>query len=131
MKKIFTLAAILAFAVSAFADDNTLTLYYDNNNGTDNNVLEAVENLQKITFSKGNVVLTLKDGTTTSTAMSDIKRMFFSTPGAVGIEGVQSDGITAQPGQVYDLTGRRINISMTSELKQGIYIIDGKKVMVK
>lgn len=118
-------------SVAAFADNNTLTLYYDANDGTTNNMLEAVEKLQKITFSDGNVVLTRKDGTATSTAISVIKRMFFTTPEVVGVKSVQADEITAEPGKVYDLTGRRINVEMTGKLQQGIYIIDGKKILVK
>ncbi|MCR5312446.1 MAG: hypothetical protein K6E54_02140 [Bacteroidaceae bacterium] len=130
MKKILSIAAALMLSISAFAED--YSLYYDSTNGTTNSVLSEVSKLQKLTFENGNVVLTYKDGTTSSTAISDIKRLFFSTPETVGISEVEEESISANAKGVYDLTGRKLNVDIKSnKLPKGIYIVDGKKVLVK
>lgn len=126
MKKILTLALAMALGSSAFADD--FSLYYDANEGTENNKIETVANLQKITFENGNMVITRKDGTTAQTSLTSVKRLFFSTEEAVGIEPAKE--VKAKAGKVYDLAGRRLAIE-PEKLTKGIYIIDGKKVAIE
>ena len=53
-------------------------------------------------------------------------KMLFDTP--TGIEEMQIEDVVA-PNSVYDLNGRRLNAAET--LVPGIYIINGKKVMIK
>lgn len=125
MKKLFTLATALTLGLSAFADD--FNLYYNSAEG-DNNKIESVDNLQKLIFENGNLVVTLKDGTSTSLPTEGITRLFFSTEkGIVGIEEVEEAN---RKGEVYDLTGRKLSIDI-NELLKGIYIVDGKKILVK
>lgn len=125
MKKIFTLATALTLGLSAFADD--FNLYYNSAEG-ENNKIESVDNLQKLVFENGNLVVTLKDGTSTSLPTEGITRLFFSTEkGIVGIEEVEEAN---KKGEVYDLTGRKLSIDI-NELPKGIYIVDGKKILVK
>lgn len=126
MKKIFSLATALMLGLSAFADD--FNLYYDSAEEK-NNKIETISNMQKIVFENGNVVIMLKDGTSTSLPTEGMTRLFFSTETAVGIEEVE-ETTACKKGEVYDLTGRKLNIDV-NELPKGIYIIDGKKVLIK
>ena len=128
MKKIFTLATVLMLGLSAFADD--FNLYYDSTEGQGNKI-ESVSNLQKLTFEEGKLVITLKDGTSKSLPTAGITRLFFNTEKAVNIEDVE-ETTANKKGEVYDLTGRKLNIDLNSEkLPKGIYIIDGQKILVK
>ncbi|MCH5175726.1 MAG: hypothetical protein J1F40_07555 [Prevotellaceae bacterium] len=128
MKKLFTLATVLMLGLSAFADD--FNLYYDSTEGQGNKI-ESVSNLQKLTFEEGKLVITLKDGTSKSLPTAGITRLFFNTETAVGIKDVE-ETTADKKGEVYDLTGRKLNIDLNSEkLPKGIYIIDGQKVLVK
>ncbi len=43
-----------------------------------------------------------------------------------GVEGIEAETATASDGKIYDLSGRRVQ-----KAQKGLYIIDGKKVMVK
>ena len=50
--------------------------------------------------------------------------------------GINSPHLTSpeEEGQVYDLSGRRINSQLStlnSQLKKGVYIVNGKKVLIK
>ena len=128
MKKLFTLATVLMLGLSAFADD--FNLYYDSTEGQGNKI-ESVSNLQKLTFEEGKLVITLKDGTSKSLPTAGITRLFFNTEKAVNIEDVE-ETTANKKGEVYDLTGRKLNIDLNSEkLPKGIYIIDGQKILVK
>ena len=51
-----------------------------------------------------------------------------------GIQGVEMDEAQAKDAAVYDLSGRRIAADvhqLGSSLQQGMYLIGGKKVLVK
>lgn len=126
MKKILSLSIIASFCLTAMADD--FSLYYDANEGQTNNRMESVANMQKITFENGNIVITRKDGTTASTPIASVKRIFFSTDEAVGIEAPAK--VIAENEDVYDLTGRKIKNVSINNLPKGIYIVDGKKIQI-
>ena len=126
MKKLLTMATALTLGLSAFADD--FNLYYDSAE-EENNKIEAVANMQKIVFEDGNLVVTLKDGTSKSIPTAGITRLFFSTETAVGIEDLNV-ATTDKKGDVYDLTGRKLNIGI-NELPKGIYLVNGQKVLIK
>lgn len=114
--------------MAAFADD--FNLYYDSAEGTQNNKIEAVANLKKIVFEDGKIVAILADGTKKETPLTDVKRLYFNTESAVSIAGIKEESIGKQG--IYDLTGRALNIDINKDkLPKGIYIVDGKKVMVK
>ena len=128
MKKLLTLITVLMLGLSAFADD--FNLYYDSTEGKVNKI-ESVANLHKLTFEEGKLVITLKDGTSTSLPTAGITRLYFNTEKAVNIEDVE-ETTADKKGEVYDLTGRKLNIDINSEkLPKGIYIIDGQKVLIK
>ena len=128
MKKTITLAIALILGLSAFADD--FNLYYDSEEGKGNKI-ESVSNLQKLVFEDGKLVVILKDGTSTSLPTEGMTRLFFNTETAVGIDNVKEEAANKK-GEVYDLTGRRLNIDLNNgKLPKGIYIIDGQKVIIK
>lgn len=128
MRKIIFSALTFMCAMAAFADD--FNLYYDSAEGTQNNKIEAVANLKKIVFEDGKIVAILADGTKKETPLTDVKRLYFNTESAVSIAGIKEESIGKQG--IYDLTGRALNIDINKDkLPKGIYIVDGKKVMVK
>ena len=110
--------ALLAVSTTAFADEyNYLVL---DHNGSVSSVL--LENLQKITFEDGNVVLTTTEGKETF-SLTQMERMYFSET-ATAITSVKEN--TAKSDVVYDLSGRKV-VNPT----KGLYIVDGKKVVIK
>lgn len=131
MKKNIILSAAIMLSAMAFADD--FNLYYDSYAGDAGIKIESVANLKKITFEDGKIVAFTADGKTQTIPTSDIKRLFFSTEKTVvGIEEVTENGIQNQVDKVYDLTGRKVNIDLQKgELPKGMYIVNGKKILVK
>ena len=129
MKSHTLLTAAFLLSTMAFADD--FNLYYDATTSTESRKIESVENLQKLTFEKGTMTVILKNGNTTTVNLSNVKKLFFSTEEAVGIEDVKADDdTTAKKGEVYDLTGRKVNID-PNNLPKGLYIINGKKKLIR
>lgn len=131
MKKLFTIAALLC-GTGAFADD--FSLYFDSaNSPQQSTVIARVSDIKKLVFENGNVIAVMKDNTEKSTSITDIKRLFFSTEDAVSIDELAVKTTdAAKDGEVYDLAGRKLNVNpQTPKLQKGVYIINGKKVMVK
>lgn len=148
MKKIFALITFAIFSVATMAEDNHLYIEPNAGETTD----WSIPSLQKITFQNGNVVLTMKDGTSTYTPISSIKRMYICTPSANGINDVESnaqctwDGerlhVSAKqntPVRVFSVNGalvRSVRLTDTSidlqGLSRGMYIVnvDGQNFKV-
>ena len=130
MKFFKILAAAFLLSTTAFADD--FSLYYDATSSTTSTKIDAVDNLQKLTFENGTMTVIRKDGTTSTVSLSSIKKLFFSTEETVGIEDVKTENPATRKGEVYDLTGRKISIDLNSQLlSKGLYIIDGKKKLIR
>ena len=131
MKKNMILSAAVLLSATAFADD--FNLYYDSSAGNTGIKIESVANLQKITFEDGKMVTFTTDGKTQTLNTADIKRLFFSTEKTVtAIEGVEEGAAGEKVYEVFDLMGRKINIDPhTGELPKGVYIVNGKKILVK
>lgn len=117
----------LAFAASALAAQaDDLSLYLEPTAGATSGY--EVSSLQKMTFSDGNVVLTKKDGTAVSTAISTIKRMYFDQT-ATAIN--QLLGQTTAPYTIYNINGVRVGEGSAScfadinlqNLQHGLYIV--------
>ena len=75
---------------TAYADDFRLFI-----EGTDFNILSGYElnQIKKITFEEGQVVITKQDGNRNATAFSDINRIHFSTdPLPLAVEEVKTEG---------------------------------------
>ena len=66
-----------------------------------------------------------------SVPASDVKVLYFHADDATNIENL-SPANSEGEGVVYDLSGRKINYhlsTLNSQLKKGIYIVNGKKIL--
>ena len=114
MKKLFLLG-MLCLSVAAMADDVQKI---------------DVSKVSKITFEGDNVVITYNNGTATTTA--DMATVVLDFSSATGIEerGVLLEKEGLEGKAVYNLNGQQVGNS-AARLAKGVYIINGKKVIVK
>ena len=114
MKKLFFLG-MLCLSVAAMADDVQKI---------------DVSKVSKITFEGDNVVITYNNGTATTTA--DMATVVLDFSSATGIEErvvlLEKEGLEGKV--VYNLNGQQVGNS-AARLAKGVYIINGKKVIVK
>ena len=83
--------------------------------------------VKEITFDGDNVTLSYADGTDETLDMSLVKLSFaYNTTGISNIE--TSNKVLA--GKVFNLNGQLVGTS-TQNLNKGIYIVNGKKVIIK
>ena len=118
MKKVylFLLGALLSTAAMA---DNKQTLTIDG--------AQVSNTVKEITFDGDNVKLIYADGTDETQDMSLVKLSFaYITTGISNIE--TSNKVLA--GKVFNLNGQLVGTS-TQNLSKGIYIVNGKKVIIK
>ena len=120
----------LAFTMNTFAED--FSLYYESATDGGNVEVSAVAKLQKLVFKNGVLAVTFKDGTTQTTNLSAVKRLFFATP-TTGVESIEAEDAknVKNEGTVYDLMGRKVSENFGDNLPKGMYIVGGKKVLVK
>ena len=89
-----------------------------------------VTKVSKITFEGDNVVITYNNGTATTTA--DMATVVLDFSSATGIEErvvlLEKEGLEGKA--VYNLNGQQVGNS-AARLAKGVYIINGKKVIVK
>lgn len=89
-----------------------------------------VSKVSKITFEGDNVVITYNNGTATTTA--DMATVVLDFSSATGIEErvvlLEKEGLEGKV--VYNLNGQQVGNSAV-RLAKGVYIINGKKVIVK
>ena len=125
-----SLMAVLALgALTAEAED--FNLYYVASDGTLATQKWEVNKLQKITFEEGKMHVIAKDGSTTDVPTAGIQKLVFNTEkGITGIEEIQDENQNQAKEEVYDLMGRKLDIAI-DQLPKGIYIIAGKKTLIK
>lgn len=82
----------------------------------------------QLTFDGNNVVLTFEDGTTQTADMATVSINLTYNSDPSGIENVINDCKTE--GMVFSISGQYLGNS-TEKLSKGLYIIDGKKVVIK
>lgn len=83
--------------------------------------------VSEITFDGDNVVLQYADNTSDIGDMSSVTLSFtYQTTGISQIEGIKQ----ALQGKVYNLQGQYVGSSLQG-LSKGVYIINGKKVIIK
>ena len=83
--------------------------------------------VSEITFDGDNVVLQYSDNTSDQADMSLVTLSFtYQTTGISQIEGIKQ----ALRGKVYNLQGQYVGSSLQG-LSKGVYIINGKKVIIK
>lgn len=89
-----------------------------------------VSKVSKITFEGDNVVITYNNGTATTTA--DMATVVLDFSSATGVEErvvlLEKEGLEGKA--VYNLNGQQVGNS-AARLAKGVYIINGKKVIVK
>lgn len=130
MKRKIVFVATLMLSTIAWAED--FNLYYTATSDGTNVKVESVKNLQKVVFENGNMVITFKDGSSKTVALSLVQRLrFFTDSGIVGVEDVKN-AEACMKHQVHDLTGRKLgdNINI-KQLSKGTYIIDGQKTLIR
>lgn len=118
MKKAYLLllAGMLSTAVFA-GNKQTVTI-----NGQ---VIEKT--ISEITFDGDNVVLHYADNSSDQADMSIVTLSFsYTTTGISQVEGIKK----ALQGKVYNLQGQCVGSSLQG-LSKGVYIINGKKVIIK
>lgn len=128
---ILTLAAALSLTLTAQADD--LSLYLEPTAGETTSY--AVSTLQKMTFADGNVVLTKKDGTTVTTDITSLKRMYIDA--AAGINQLLNN--EPAPYTIYNINGIRVadgtaasaNDIDLAALQSGLYLVSIKNQTFK
>ncbi|MCR4582649.1 MAG: hypothetical protein K5764_03740 [Prevotella sp.] len=117
MKKFFILTMLLMTVMNVTADDKQK--------------LDAAK-ISEITFDGDDVTIVYTDGTTKTAMMNEMEAVTIDFSNVTGMD--ERLQITRQLGlegkQVYDLQGRKAGKSAAG-LQKGIYVIDGKKVMVK
>ena len=118
MKKAYLLflAAMLSTAVFA-GNKQTVTI--------DGQVIEKT--ISEITFDGDNVVLHYADNSSDQADMSLVTLSFsYTTTSISQVEGIKK----ALQGKVYNLQGQCVGSSLQG-LSKGVYIINGKKVIIK
>jgi len=108
----------------------TLTATVAPDNATDKTVAWSSSNAAVATVDNNGVVTAVAEGTATITAKAGDK----SATCVVTVKASVPDGIdqlTMDNGQwtIYDLTGRKV--TSIENLKGGIYIVNGRKVVIK
>lgn len=131
--KAIAVAATTIASITAQADD--FNLYYTTSEASSATKIEAAANLDKIVFTDGSIKVIKTDGSSTLLEQSSIAKLFFSTEKTVtAIEDApqsSADGASADD-IVRDTTGRVIATrGNMKSLPQGVYIIKGKKIIIK
>ena len=111
------LLLLMTGALFASADDVRQTLTVKD--------VQVSKTVCEIRFDGNNALLQFSDSSTVAVDMQYV-RLSLEYDDATGIGSLRLDG--ADGTQVYDLTGRKVN---ANTLRDGIYIINGKKYLNK
>lgn len=114
MKKILLFACVACLSLGATADDKQKI------DGT---------TVKQITFSGDNVVVNYNDGTSKTYDMADIT-IDLSSATSIEERLAQTTKAGIEGKRVYNLQGQLVGNS-AARLQKGVYVIDGKKVIIK
>lgn len=118
MKKAYLLLLAGMLSTAVFAGSKQMVKI-------DGRVIEKT--VSEITFDGDNVVLQYSDNTSDQADMSLVTLSFtYQTTGISQVEGIKQ----ALQGKVYNLQGQYVGSSLQG-LSKGVYIINGKKVIIK
>ena len=114
MKKILLFACAVCLSLGAMADDQ-----------------QKVDGskVARISFSGDNVIVTYTDGTSGTYDMADIV-IDMSSATSIEERVAQTTKAGIEGKQVYDLGGKLVGTS-AARLQRGVYVVDGKKVIIK
>lgn len=119
MNKFYFLLLAGLLSANAFAE-NKQTVTIDG---------QAVgKTVTEITFNGDNVILSYSDNTSDTKDMSLVS-LAFTYDGTTGIDQVETTK-KALLGKVFNLNGQYVGTS-TDDLAKGVYIVNGKKVIIK
>lgn len=120
MNKFYFLLLAGLLSVNAFAE-NKQTVTIDG---------QAVgKTVKEITFDGDNVILSYSDNTSYTTKDMSLVSLAFTYDGTTGIDQVETTKKALQ-GKVFNLNGQYVGTS-TEGLAKGVYIVNGKKVIIK
>ena len=118
MNRFYLLLFACSLAVGAMADNKqTLTV----------NGIAIDKNVKEMTFNGDQVILSYSDGSSDTEDMSLVQLSFDYLP--TGINQAEVGNKTLE-GNVYNLNGQLVGNS-TEGLSKGIYVVNGKKVIIK
>lgn len=120
MNKLLTLFVGMAAMCASANADNTQTVIVD---GTTIN-----KSVTRLTFSGDDVVMTFADNTQQTADMSLVSISFSYSPATAISNPEQSEENTVK--KVYNLNGQYVGNSTTG-LPKGLYIVNGKKLVIK
>lgn len=119
MRKSLLLVCALSAGMTVWADDKaTQEVLIDGQTVT--------KNISKITFEGDNAVLTFADESRETVDMESVVINFAYT--TLGVHRVEKAEVKEQ--KVYNLKGMHVK-NTTAGLSKGVYVVDGKKVIVK
>lgn len=132
--KAIAVAATTIASITAQADD--FNLYYTASEAAATATkIEAAANLDKIVFTDGSIKVIKTDGSSASLEQSSIAKLFFATEKTVTAiqDTPQSSADEASADDIVrDAAGREIATGGNMKsLPQGVYIIKGKKIIIK
>ena len=115
-------------------DDFMLTATIYPENATNKDVVWEIADEEIVINLYQNIFIAIKEGVTTITAKAGDKTATctVTVKKADGIENSEAEDNT-WPADIYDITGRMVkkNATSTDDLEKGIYLIKGKKVIIK
>ena len=115
-------------------DDFMLTATIYPENATNEDVVWEIADEEIVINLYQNIFIAIKEGVTTITAKAGDKTATctVTVKKADGIENSEAEDNT-WPADIYDITGRMLkkNATSTDDLEKGIYLIKGKKVIIK
>lgn len=127
-------AMVLTTAASITAQADDFNLYYTTDQAAAPTKIEAAGNIDKITFTNGNINIITSSGTTATLPQASTAKLFFATEKtATGVDGIDSAAEGTQADDIIrDTTGRIVATSPgTQDLPSGIYISKGKKIIIR
>ena len=115
-------------------DDFMLTATIYPENATNKDVVWEIADEEIVINLYQNIFMAIKEGVTTITAKAGDKTATctVTVKKADGIENSEAEDNT-WPADIYDITGRMVkkNATSTDDLEKGIYLIKGRKVIIK
>lgn len=119
MNKFYFLLLAGLLSVNAFAENKQIVTIDGQAVG---------KTVKEITFDGDNVILSYSDNTSDTKDMSLVS-LAFTYDGTTGIDQVETTEKALQ-GKVFNLNGQYVGTS-TEGLAKGVYIVNGKKVIIK